>query len=307
MAPPDAQAERVVAATAIARDAGVGAIVVTEDAGVRWLTGEAGPGVIVCAGELRPLADLPGLDRGEPIGVDAPDTALRRALQRARARKDALELESIRDSAALATAGQRAVRDALAPGLREIDAWSAAVTAMQALAGGPVEAGMDLMFGARTESIGEPPGRTSLVPGDLTLVDIAPRHDGWWADSCATICTGTPSAEQRRIHDAARRALDRGIAAVRPGLGAGELDAIVRGSLAEAGCEYPHHTGHGVGLAPQEEPWIVPGADVVLEPGMVVALEPGTYGSGFGVRVEHLMLVREDGAEVLTEHSLDFI
>ena len=84
-----------------------------------------------------------------------------------------------------------------------------------------------------------------------------------------------------------------------PGVVAGDIDALVR-----PGLDYPHHTGHGLGTTFHEEPRIVPGSTVVLEPGMVIALEPGSYGEGEGVRVEQIVLVTNDGCEVMSGHEL---
>ena len=71
------------------------------------------------------------------------------------------------------------------------------------------------------------------------------------------------------------------------------------------GLDYPHHSGHGLGADWHEEPRIVPGSKTVLEPGMVVAFEPGSYGDGEGVRVEQVVLVTDDGCEILSRHELD--
>ncbi|HYY76777.1 MAG TPA: M24 family metallopeptidase, partial [Gaiellaceae bacterium] len=78
------------------------------------------------------------------------------------------------------------------------------------------------------------------------------------------------------------------------------LDELVRGGLA-----YEHHTGHGLGTSWHEEPRIVPGGTTVLEADMVVALEPAVYEGDEGVRVEQVVLVREDGCELLSRHAID--
>jgi Xaa-Pro aminopeptidase len=66
---------------------------------------------------------------------------------------------------------------------------------------------------------------------------------------------------------------------------------------------YPHHSGHGLGVAYHEEPRIVPYNTLALEPGMLLALEPGVYVPGVGgVRLEDVLLVTADGCEVLTRH-----
>jgi Xaa-Pro aminopeptidase len=100
-------------------------------------------------------------------------------------------------------------------------------------------------------------------------------------------------------YDAAYDALEGAKALVRPGASTAEIDAFVRRTLS-----YPHHTGHGVGRTTHEEPRIVPDADRTLEAGMVIALEPGTYGDGWGVRVEQVLLVTDGGQEVLSGHDL---
>jgi len=88
------------------------------------------------------------------------------------------------------------------------------------------------------------------------------------------------------------------VAAIGPGVSAGELDARARSHLS-----FPHHTGHGLGTGWHEEPRLVPGSTTVLEEGMVIAVEPGTY-DGVGVRVEHVMVVTSKGCDVLSGHAL---
>jgi Xaa-Pro aminopeptidase len=83
----------------------------------------------------------------------------------------------------------------------------------------------------------------------------------------------------------------------------GEVDRAARQVIAEAGYgeQYGHGLGHGVGLAVHEEPFIRQGAEEVLKPGMVVTVEPGIYLPDWGgVRIEDMVLVREDGVEVLS-------
>jgi len=76
-------------------------------------------------------------------------------------------------------------------------------------------------------------------------------------------------------------------------------------STRSSGAIWPIRSGHGLGASWHEEPRIVPGSKTVLEAGMVVALEPGVYASGEGVRVEHVVLVTDDGFQLLSGHTLD--
>ena len=81
-----------------------------------------------------------------------------------------------------------------------------------------------------------------------------------------------------------------------------------RAAIGEAGLaeRYGHGLGHGVGLEVHELPTLRPESDSVLEAGNIVTVEPGLYRKGFGgCRLEDLVLVTEDGAEVLTDFPYD--
>jgi Xaa-Pro dipeptidase len=253
--------------------------------------------ICIEAGAL-PASTLPGLE-GRPV------RNLTTELRTLRARKDPAEVAAIRAAARLAVIGQQTFREGLEPGISEVELWSRVHAAMESAAGERVPVLVDLMFGDRCLEVGLPPSDRRLADDELGLCDLSPRYGGYWADSCATVCTGTPTAAMRRLHEAARRALDAGIRAARPGITGGQLDLVVRETMANAGYDYPHHSGHGVGASYHEEPRIVPNASVVLEDGMVVALEPGSYTDGVGLRVEHIFVVHEGGAELLTDHSLE--
>jgi Xaa-Pro aminopeptidase len=239
----------------------------------------------------------------------------------ARMRRDAAEIAAITAVAELASTGQEAVRASAAAGASEEELWrlaQAAIGAAVAELRSAVQPGADpgsrpdpelellcdLLAGERSAMIDGAPGAATLAPGDPLLFDLAPRFGGYWADSCATFVVGRPSAALRARHDSVRAALDAGIAAARPGVAAGEVDAAVRGRLEADGLSCPHHSGHGVGRAAQEPPFLVPGDPTPLEEGMTIAIEPGAYGEGFGVRLEHLVLIEADGARPLTTHLL---
>ena len=220
-------------------------------------------------------------------------------LRHARAVKDPDEIEAIRAAIGVADAGQTAARDALVAGETELALWTSVRAAMEAKAGSRLPVLADFVTGPRTAEVGGPPGMRTVETGDLLLVDLVPRLGAYWADSCATIALGDPPSELLDAHRRALDALEAAKAAVRAGARAGDVDVAAR-----TFGDYPHHTGHGVGLTTHEQPRIVPGSDAVLEPGMVVALEPGRYGDGWGVRVEQVLLVTEAGADVLSGHDL---
>ena len=315
------EGERISRVTELAERAGIGELIICDPPTMHWLgaTDTGGAWLQISDGSGRFVAATD--DGADPEGDTAPGGSPRIAIQgddgrggryselaaaiaAARAVKDAGELVKIRAAVELVEAGHRGLREALEPGVTELELWGAAGRAIEAAGGDPEAAGVDLMVGARTALIGEPPGDATLADGDPVLFDLAPQLDGYWADSCATLVCGTPSEALGDRVALIQSALERGLDAARPGISAGAVDAAIREALDAAGMECPHHTGHGVGISPQEPPWFVPGNDFILEEGMVIALEPGAYADGFGVRLEHLAVIEAAGADPLTNHPL---
>jgi Xaa-Pro dipeptidase len=247
------------------------------------------------------LDSLPGDVVAGLAGRDLRD--VRPELQAARAVKDADELEAIRAAIGVADVGQAAARASLRAGAAELELWTETRAAMERHAGSRLPVLADFVTGERTAEVGGPPTARTVADGDLLLVDLVPRLGAYWADSCATVALGEPPEAARAAHAAALDALEAAKAAIRPGVIAGAVDAAARAPMEAAGG-YPHHTGHGLGLTVHEAPRIVPGAEAVLAEGMVIALEPGAYGDGWGVRVEQVVVVTEDGCDVLSGHAL---
>jgi Xaa-Pro aminopeptidase len=98
------------------------------------------------------------------------------------------------------------------------------------------------------------------------------------------------------------------IAAIKPGAGARDVDAIARSHIEKMGFKdrFGHGLGHGVGLAVHERPRLSPLSDAVLEPGMVCTVEPGIYLPDWGgVRLENMIVVTDDGVDVLNATTVD--
>ncbi len=224
-----------------------------------------------------------------------------------RAVKTAEELAVLRENFALTDIGHAAARQAMrhAAGRREIDIWATVQGAIEQSAGQRVPLGNDCVVNRRPANIGGWPLNLELRPGDSLIVDLGTRLHGYWSDSCATYYVSEPSAPQAAMHRTAARALEFAISLIKPGVIAKEIDRQVRQFIVDAGHPvYPHHTGHGVGVSPHEEPRLVPYNDWRLEAGMVIMLEPGIYLPGeAAVRLEDAVLVTADGAEILTHHD----
>jgi Xaa-Pro aminopeptidase len=145
------------------------------------------------------------------------------------------------------------------------------------------------------------------LDGGLLLLDYGCLVDGYHSDMTRTVWLGASvPGDVADVYDAVLASNEAGIAAVRPGVTAGDVDAVCRDVLDARGYleHFLHSTGHGVGLDIHESPSVRRGSDEVLEPGHVITIEPGVYLPGrFGVRIEDMVLVTANGGEVLTESS----
>lgn len=154
------------------------------------------------------------------------------------------------------------------------------------------------------------PGDTRIQRGDAIVVDIGGRKDGVPSDMTRMIAVGEPPEGYAEVHAVVERAAAAARAAAVPGALAREVDSAAREVIAEAGYGdyFTHRTGHGLGLDIHEPPYITASSEVVLDEGMVFSIEPGIYLPGrFGIRLEDIVILRRDGAEILSELPLDLI
>jgi Xaa-Pro aminopeptidase len=174
--------------------------------------------------------------------------------------------------------------------------------------------------GAQT-AIGHEMGFGEIKPNEPIVIDLWPRDrdSSCYADMTRSYVVGTPDEELAEFHRLVHEALKLSIAAIKPGVAGRDVYVLVcelfhgagyptglhkqEGEVLEDG--FFHGLGHGVGLEVHEQPWLsrYPG-DLVA--GDVITLEPGLYRSGYGgCRLEDLVLVTEDGGELLTDYPYD--
>jgi Xaa-Pro aminopeptidase len=149
-----------------------------------------------------------------------------------------------------------------------------------------------------------------VASGDPVVIDFAATYKGYVMDTCRTPVAGTPHQEFVAIYDTVNRAYDAGLAAVRPGVPAEQVDQAARTVIEEAGFgpQFLHRLGHGLGIDAHEEPYIVRDNATALRPGMVFSNEPGIYIAGrWGVRIENIVVVTQDGGRSLNNMTRELV
>lgn len=142
------------------------------------------------------------------------------------------------------------------------------------------------------------PGEREIGRGELVVFDMGAKLDGYCSDGTRTFATGEPDEGAREVYELVREAQQEALDAVRAEARAEAVDGVARERIAAAGHgeRFGHGLGHGVGLEVHEEPRVSQRSDDVLAAGEVVTIEPGVYLPGkFGVRIEDLVVVTEDG------------
>jgi methionyl aminopeptidase len=170
---------------------------------------------------------------------------------------------------------------------------------------------------------GIPSRRCALQPGDIVNVDITHIHQGYHGDTSATFYVGTPSKDAMHVTEVARRCLDLGVAAARPGGRLGDIGAAIKEFAEAQGCSVVRDfVGHGIGRAFHEAPRVdhvgARGTGLRLRPGMTFTIEPMINLGGWQVEVldddwtavtadgslsaqfEHTILITSEGCEILT-------
>jgi Xaa-Pro aminopeptidase len=247
----------------------------------------------------------------ESLAAGSAELVARRGLvEGLRAVKDESELRAVRAAAGITNRMYERLAEEQFVGRSERElAWRIAVLFRELGAEGPafdpvVAAGDN---GARPHA---DPGDTPIGAGQTVVVDAGCVVDGYSSDCTRTFATGPLPDRLARAYEVCRAAQEEALAAVRAGAGGEDVDSVARRRIEEEGFgeAFGHGLGHGVGLLVHEDPRLAPESEHVLAAGNVVTVEPGIYLSGLGgIRIEDLVVVGEDGPEVLTSFPKELV
>ncbi|HZC44594.1 MAG TPA: aminopeptidase P family protein [Acidobacteriaceae bacterium] len=144
----------------------------------------------------------------------------------------------------------------------------------------------------------------------FVVLDFGVLLRGYCSDMTRTVHLGPATSTERNGYEAVLEAQLAAIASVKPGVQCGDVDEAARSVLRRAKLAdfFTHSTGHGVGMEIHEDPRIAARQQQRLRPGMVITIEPGIYLPGrFGIRIEDMLLVTRNGAEILTSATKAWI
>ncbi|MGN0982967.1 MAG: M24 family metallopeptidase [Candidatus Limivicinus sp.] len=260
------------------------------------------------AGMERLAAEDGKLSHREYLGYEK---ALGRSLQPAgelmdklRAAKTEEELRAMRAAQAIAERALEEVLGLIRPGMTEKQVMAELV--YRTLRHGSEGNSFDpiVVSGPNTSLPHGVPGDRVIRRGDFVTMDFGCLKEGYCSDMTRTVAVGEATEEMRNVYDIVLKAQLAGIAVARAGIPGREIDAAARRVITQAGYGpyFGHGFGHSLGLDIHEAPSANSRGEEPMPVGAVCSAEPGIYLPGrFGVRIEDVMILREDGCEVITK------
>ena len=220
--------------------------------------------------------------------------------------KDAEELAAMRNAAKIADYAFSEVIGARCSGKTEREIAGTLYSAMRDRGGSPTFC----IVGTGANGA-EPHHVTSdakITAGDVVVMDWGCELNRYQSDITRTIACGNPDEEARKVYRMVYKAHMAARATIRPGVPAEDIDLAAREVIEEAGYGdyFIHRTGHGIGMSGHEPPHIVQGNEEPVVVGQCFSIEPGIYLPGrFGVRIENIVAVTEDGHESFNEEPAE--
>jgi Xaa-Pro aminopeptidase len=217
--------------------------------------------------------------------------------------KSAHEIEIMRFANQITLDAYRAAHRTLRAGMTQAEL---AKNVSDAFAKLGYEGGALVLFGESSAYPHGLPKPRTLEENQVVLIDGGTTVHGYQSDMTRTVVFGRPAPEALKVFDIVHEAQRRAVAFAGPGKKCGEVDAAARKVIVDAGYgpayrTFTHRLGHGIGLEGHEWPYLVRGSQIVLQPGMTFSDEPGIYQYGkFGIRLEDIMAITENGAEMMT-------
>lgn len=221
-----------------------------------------------------------------------------------RASKEAWELELMRKAQEITDAAFSQMCEVVKPGMTEKEVAAELIYRLYKNGGEGLSFQPIVVSGPNTSMPHGVPGERVLQYGDFVTMDFGCLYKGYCSDMTRTVAIGYATDEMKNIYNIVLEAQLAGIAAARAGIPGYEIDAAARNVITKAGYGqyFGHGFGHSLGLDIHELPGANLSGKAIMPVGCAVSAEPGIYIPGkFGVRIEDVMILHENGAEVITK------
>lgn len=217
--------------------------------------------------------------------------------------KDHQEIEAIRRSVRLADQAFDHVLGIIKPGIKEIEVAQELEFFMRRAGASGLAFDSIVASGPQSALPHAQPTERAVQTGEFLKMDFGCVVQGYCSDLTRTVGLGQVSEQHRRIYQIVLEAQLAAIKAIGAGVTGQAVDQVARAIITEAGYgnNFGHGLGHSLGLVVHESPRLATSETTVLMPGMVLTVEPGIYLPGWGgVRIEDVVVVTDDGCEILT-------
>lgn len=232
------------------------------------------------------------------------------AISNLRAVKTVDEINKIKNAQILTDAAFDHILEFLQPGLTEAQV-AAEIDHYMRLNGAQGSAFKTICVSGKKSSLphGEPEN-VALTENSFLTMDFGARLDGYCADMTRTVVLGKATDEMISVYNTVLAAQLKALSEIRAGVKGSDVDKAARDVIEKAGygqC-FGHSTGHGLGIEVHESPSYSPKYDKEIPLNAVLSIEPGIYIEGkFGVRIEDIAVVKEDGILNLTQSTKKLI
>ncbi len=232
------------------------------------------------------------------------------AIDETRSMKDAMEIEIMRESSRINDLCMEDFKKLVQPGITELEIADQMLDIYKSHGASGYSFDPIVAFGKNAADPHHMPDNTALTEGDCVLFDVGGVYQNYCSDMTRTFfykCA--PTEEQKKIYNLVRQANEEALEMVRPGIVIATLDQRARDIITDGGYgEYfTHRLGHFIGIEDHEYGDVSCTNQNLEKPGIVHSIEPGIYcpKANIGVRIEDLVLVTENGHEVLNHYSKD--
>lgn len=224
-----------------------------------------------------------------------------------RACKDEEEKEIMRISSQINDRAMARFRELIRPGVTELEVANQMLDIYRELGAEAYSFSPIVAFGPNAAKGHHEPDDTVLKDGDCVLIDVGCKYKGYCSDMTRTFFfQKEPSEEHRHVYELVKQAVAAAESMLKPGVPLCEIDAAARNVIEEAGYgpNFTHRLGHFIGQEDHEYGDVSSSNQNLTQVGNVFSIEPGIYiDDDMGVRIEDLVLITEDGCEILNSYS----